>query len=576
MQLSRARSAVRPFLQAGLRPSGIAFARVQSELALSRAAGRRFQSTSESTTSSPASSPNPSASTEPPRTSPPKISRWKRFLQGLGTATLVTVLGVGGGFYYYSKHELNPGPQLDFDPEKKTLVILGSGWGATSILKGLDTEDYNVVVISPRNYFLFTPLLPSVATGTLSPRSILQSTRYITRHKKRKVTVIEAEATDVDPANKIVTFSDNSGVQGQVWSTTLPYDYLVYAVGAETQTFNIPGVREYAGFMKELHDAEKMQDKFMDCIESAAFPGQSSEEQDRLLHIVVVGGGPTGVELSGELHDFLEEDLKHWYPELADKIKITLVEALPSVLPSFSRQLIEYTESTFKEAKIDILTKTMVKEIKEKSVVLAMPDKSIKEVPCGMVVWAAGNTLRKVTKDLIAKLPEQDNRRGLIVDDHLRLKGADGIFALGDCTATQYAPTAQVAAQQGNYLARILQHIAKRDHIQKQLDVLAAEGVVDAPEKKGEIESLAKQLAKWEKLRPFHYSHQGSLAYIGSEKAIADLPFFGSGNLATGGMITYYFWRSAYLSTLFSLRNRTLVATDWMKVKMFGRDVARD
>lgn len=92
---------------------------------------------------------------------------------------------------------------------------------------------------------------------------------------------------------------------------------------------------------------------------------------------------------SGELHDFLEEDLRSWYPELASSIRISLVEALPSVLPMFSKQLIEYTESTFKEAKIDILTKTMVKEIKEKSVVLQMPDKTIAEVPCGMVVWAA-------------------------------------------------------------------------------------------------------------------------------------------------------------------------------------------
>lgn len=98
-------------------------------------------------------------------------------------------------------------------------------------------------------------------------------------------------------------------------------------------------------------------------VETAAFPGQSSEEVDRLLHMVVVGGGPTGVELSGELHDFLEDDLKMWYPELASRIRITLVEALPSVLPTFSKQLIEYTESTFKESRIEILTKTMVKEV---------------------------------------------------------------------------------------------------------------------------------------------------------------------------------------------------------------------
>ena len=124
-------------------------------------------------------------------------------------------------------------------------------------------------------------------------------------------------------------------------------------------------------------------------LETAALPSQDTQEVGRLLHMVVVGGGPTGVELSGELHDFLEDDLKSWYPELASKIRITLVEALPNVLPMFSKQLINYTESTFKESKIEILTKTMVKEVKEKSVVLQMPDKSIKEVPCGLVVWAA-------------------------------------------------------------------------------------------------------------------------------------------------------------------------------------------
>lgn len=95
---------------------------------------------------------------------------------------------------------------MDSDPTKKTLVVLGSGWGATSFLKNLDTEEFNVVVISPRNYFLFSPLLPSVTVGTLEPRSIIQPTRYITRHKKRKVAVYEAEAQQVDPVKKTVTF----------------------------------------------------------------------------------------------------------------------------------------------------------------------------------------------------------------------------------------------------------------------------------------------------------------------------------------------------------------------------------
>jgi len=318
--------------------------------------------------------------------------------------------------------------------------------------------------------------------------------------------------------------------------------------------------------MKELHDAEKMQRRFLDCVESAAFPGQSDEEKDRLLHMVVVGGGPTGIELSGELRDFLEEDLKSWYPELASRIRITLVEALPSVLPSFSKELIAYTERTFKESDIDILTKTMVKKVNEKSVLLKGPDGVEREVPCGMVVWAAGNTARQISRDLMAKLPEdQTNKRGIAVDDYLRMKGARDIFAIGDCTASSYAPTAQVASQQGSYLARVFKLIAKKDNL--QADLTHAETGEEA-------EKLKKQVDKV-KLKPFHYSHQGSLAYIGSDKAIADLPIFGR-EWTSGGVATFMFWRSAYLSTLFSLRNRSLVAGDWIRVKLWGRDVSRD
>jgi NADH:ubiquinone reductase (non-electrogenic) len=113
----------------------------------------------------------------------------------------------------------------------------------------------------------------------------------------------------------------------------------------------------------------------------------------------------------------MQDDLKAWFPELAGQIRITLIEALPSVLPMFSKQLIDYTVSTFKDSKIDILTQTMVKEIKEQSVVLKLPNGEVKDVPCGMVIWAAGNKGRQVTQDLISKLPNhQTNKRGITVD----------------------------------------------------------------------------------------------------------------------------------------------------------------
>jgi NADH:ubiquinone reductase (non-electrogenic) len=164
-----------------------------------------------------------------------------------------------------SQKDLYPGEQLDQDPKKKTIVVLGNGWGATSFLKSLDNEDYNVVVVSPRNYFLFSPLLPSVTVGTLEARSIIQPTRYITRHKKRKCAVYEAEATDVDPAKKTVTFRDASETNEEHKEVTINYDYLVYGVGAENQTFGIKGVKEYGCFLKELKDADKIRRKLLDC-----------------------------------------------------------------------------------------------------------------------------------------------------------------------------------------------------------------------------------------------------------------------------------------------------------------------
>lgn len=471
-----------------------------------------------------------------------------------------------------TQSETHPGDQLPQDPTKKTLVVLGSGWGATSFLKNLDTEEFNVIVISPRNYFLFTPLLPSVTVGTLEARSLIQPTRFITRHKKRNVLVYEAQGQDVDPINKTVTFADNSEIQGGSSTVTINYDYLVYAVGCENQTFGIKGVTDHACFLKELSDADKVRQRLMDCIETAAFPGQTEEEVDRLMHMVVVGGGPTGVEYAGELHDFLIDDLRKWYPEIADKLRITLIEALPNVLPAFSKELIRYTESTFKENKIEVLTRTMVKDVGQKAVLVQDANKEEREIPYGLLVWATGNTSRPITRNLLAKLPNiQTQRRGIVVDDYLSMLGADGVFAIGDCTATQYAPTAQVASQQGQYLAQVFGRIGLKAKYERKLAKLRASGEA-TPDK---IENVVKKLNRVSKLTPFHYSHQGSLAYIGSEKAIADLPLF-NGNVASGGGAAMLFWRSAYVSTLYSVRNRTLVMADWIKVKLFGRDVSRE
>ncbi|KAF8528463.1 NDE2, mitochondrial external NADH dehydrogenase [Hysterangium stoloniferum] len=551
----------------------------------------RFQSNVPNTSTPPPAVPTPSVA---PTTLPEsRQSKWRQFLQILGRTTLIVILTTGGVFYYVTQKDRHPGDQLPNDPTRKNLVILGSGWGATSLLKAIDTTEFNVTVISPKNFFLFTPLLPSVAVGTLGGRSIIQPTRFLVRHKARRVTVVEAEAQSID----VYT----SAIKPPNSTNTIHYDYLVCAVGSEIQTFGIPGVKEHGVFMKELGDAEKFQDRIMDCIETAAFPDQTEDEIERLLHLVVVGGGPTGIEVSGEFHDFLKDDLTSWYPELAPKMRITLIEALPSVLPMFSKSLIAYTESTFKEENIEILTGTMVKEVKEKGVVVQKKDGTREEIPFGVLVWAGGNKPRKLVTDLMTKLSEhQTNKRGLVVDDNLAIKGSDSIYALGDCTSTAYAPTAQVASQQGAYLGRVFNRLGDRDKYARQVSEMretkekmiqqtaymvneqelhgikpewteTSEQVLKQSKDLDEgIDRLNTYMNDMVKVKPFHYSHQGSLAYIGSDRAIADLSIWEQ-PFASHGALTYVFWRSAYLSTLFSLRNRTLVATDWLKVKLFGR-----
>lgn len=518
-------------------------------------------------------------------TDAPRPKKRFRFLRWTFRLTLLSGLGLTGYLAYGIYLQRHPEEQFPPDPNKKTLVILGTGWGAISLLKKLDTENYNVVVISPRNFFLFTPLLPSCTTGLVEHRSIMEPVRNILRHKKATVKYYEAEATKIDYENRVVHISDDSEIKGDVSRTVVPFDMLVVAVGAENATFGIPGVKEHSCFLKEVGDAQKIRKRIMDCIETAVFKDQPEEEVKRLLHMVVVGGGPTGVEFAGELQDFFEQDLRKWIPEIQDHFHVTLVEALPNVLPMFSKQLIDYTESTFKEEKITIRTKTMVKKVTDKyieaEVTHADGSKTTETIPYGLLVWATGNAVRPVVRDLMSQIPAQKNsRRGLAVNEYLVVNGTENVWAVGDCAVTNYAPTAQVASQEGAFLARLFNTMAKTEAIEqelKRLSVAQQEAKNEEERNKifDEIRELQRQLRRTKQIGPFQYSHQGSLAYIGKERAVADISWL-SGNIASGGTMTYLFWRSAYLSMCFSARNRILVAFDWLKAKIFGRDVSRE
>ena len=413
----------------------------------------------------------------------------------------------------------------------------------------------------------------------------MEPVRSILRHKKATVKYYEADATKIDHEKKVVYINDDSDIKGDMSSTEVPFDMLVVGVGAENATFGIEGVRDHSCFLKEVGDAQKIRKRIMDCVESASFKDQSPEERKRLLHMVVVGGGPTGVEFAGELQDFFEQDLRKWVPEITDNFHVTLVEAMDKVLPMFSKQLIDYTEKTFKEESISIRTNTMVKKVNDRTIEAewkkADGTKVKESIPYGLLVWATGNAVRPVVKDLMSQIPAQKNsRRGLEVNEYLVVNGTENIWAVGDCAIANYAPTAQVASQEGAFLARMFNALAKTETINNELATLSDNQAREMDKEKrtailGEIKTLQKSLRRIKQIGPFEYSHQGSLAYIGSERAVADVSWL-SGNFASGGTMTYLFWKSAYLNMCFSSRNRVLVILDWMKAKVFGRDVSRE
>lgn len=511
---------------------------------------------------------------------------------------VATVVGLLGSVSYVSykvykevtprKDQVKQAPIFPNGQKKKTIVILGSGWGSISLLKNLDTSIYNVVVVSPRNYFLFTPLLPSCPTGTVELRSIIEPVRGITRRSAGEVIYLEAEATSIDPKERRVTIKQSttvhSGHSGADTSsskstvseditTSLNYDYLVMGVGAQPSTFGIPGVAEHSTFLKEVSDTIAIRKRLMDVIEAANILPVGDPERQRLLSIIVCGGGPTGVEIAGELQDYIDQDLKDWMPEVAGELNVSLIEAMPHVLSSFSPKLVEYAQEVFEQTNIKLRTNTMVKGVTDSFVKAQYkkPDGTteMQEIPYGMLIWATGNAARPITKNLSAQIEEQKNaRRGLLVDERFLLDGSDDIYALGDCTFTKYAPTAQVAFQEGGYLAT---------HFSKLHEIDTLKYSIENPKSSDNVERLKRKLDKAQsKLPVFDYHHQGSLAYIGSEKAVADLVMGNWSNVTSGGSFTFYIWRSAYIYMCLSVKNQIYVCFDWVKVSLFGRDISKD
>lgn len=470
--------------------------------------------------------------------------------------------------------------------DRPHLVILGSGWGALSMIRKLQTDKFNVTVVSPRNYFLFTPLLPSTSAGTVEVRSIMEPIRYfLNRSQAQDAKFIEAEVTSVDPVTKKVRCVDNSAVQGKVREFELDYDQLVVAVGAETATFNTPGVKENAIYLRDVSDTLKLRNRIMDCFETAVIPGQPVEDIKRLLSFVIVGGGPAGVETVAEINDWLNSDLRTAFPEVSEHVKIQLVEALPHILSMFEADLIEFVEGKFKQnPSVQLRTKSMVTEVKPNAITVKSAETGeLSEIPYGALLWVTGNTLRPLTRQIMSAIgPEkgQTSRRGIAVDGQLKVKGAEGMWALGDCSDTSLPATAQVASQSGKFLGKLFNDNAeamyedlkatrapKATATPTTADTALTPAPTPTPTPSAALSTALQQYPS------FMYQHFGAFAYVGDYTAIMELRK--DNKIKSSGFGTFFWWRSVYLSKLLSVRNRTSVAIDWLKAFIFGRDLSR-
>ena len=405
---------------------------------------------------------------------------------------------------------------------KRKLIVLGGGFAALQVVKRVSLALYDVTIVSPRDHFLFTPLLASSTVGTVELRSITEPLLGF----RKNVNFMCAEATGIDSATKTVRIKPVNEEQ----SSTLAYDTLVIAVGARIQTFGIPGADTIALPLKESVDARIIRGRIVEQIKKALLPSVTQDDRRKILSFVVVGGGPTGIEFAGELSDLARREIRRVAPEISADISITVVEAGSEILSVFSQTLRRYTMRAFARQKISVLTGSRVKEVRDDSVVLN--DGEV--IPAGLTIWSAG--IRPT--ELAQNTPFTKEARGrIVVNSRLQVADHQDIFALGDCSfipGKEYPTTAQVAQQQGKYLG-------------KALDVWA----------RGETH------------KPFWYFHQGMLAYVGNRKGLAETP---AGGLR--GWMAWLMWRWVYLTKLVSLRNKVLVVFDWLKARLFGRDLS--
>ena len=401
---------------------------------------------------------------------------------------------------------------------RPNIVILGGGFGGLQAAQHLSKTPANVTVIDRSNHHLFQPLLYQVATATLSPGEISAPIRHVLR-RQQHTDVFMAEVTGVDTEQQRVLIQDQSQHRHEI-----PYDYLIVATGAHENYFGHDEWRAFAPGLKTIEDARVIRQKMLLAFEQAELE-QDPERIQALLTFVIIGGGPTGVELAGDLaevaHRVLKNEFRHINPAMT---RIILVEAMPHILGTFPPKLAEKAYQKLKKLGVEVLTNTPATHIDENGITLGES-----YITAANIFWTAGVKATPVAKWLDAKA----DRAGRVeVQSDLSVPGHPNIFVIGDAAhainnGKQLPGVAPVAMQQGRYVARL---ITRR------------------------IEQPQEQ----QPFPPFHYYDKGSLATVGRGFSIIQL-----GPLKLYGMLAWLLWLSVHILYLITFENRLLVMLQW-------------
>jgi NADH:ubiquinone reductase (H+-translocating) len=401
---------------------------------------------------------------------------------------------------------------------KHRVVIIGGGFGGLYAAQCLKHAPVEATLIDRRNFHLFQPLLYQVATGWLSPANIAATLRA-TLKRQRNIRVLLAEATGIDAGSRRVLL--NTGSVG--------YDTLIVATGSRHHYFGNDHWEAFAPSLKTVEDATEIRRRIFSAFE-AAERGAASEQLQALLTFVIVGGGPTGVELAGALgeiaNDTLKNDFRHIDPT---KARILLIEAGERILPTYPPELSHQAEIALQKLGVTVQTHTSVTEIQPTNVTVKRGG-TVETIPSRTVVWAAGVQASSLGKAVAEATGAKLDRTGrIVVESDLSVPGYPEIFIIGDLanyshqTGSPLPGVAPVAIQQGRYVAGLIR------------DRLAGK--------------------PWP---PFRYRDRGNMAIVGRASAVADL-----GKLKFSGYLAWLAWLFVHLMNLVEFENKILVLVQW-------------